>query len=357
MLKVKKNIYERLFPLLILGLLLFTAGSIIFSVSIGQANIPLNESYRILLYKLTGIELGKVSQSASSYITIVWLLRFPRAIAAFLIGMGLALCGSIMQASVQNPLADPYILGISSGATLGATFAILVGFNSIPILSQAGVSMGAFAGALFASLLVLAIANIGGRITSSKLILSGMVVNAMFSAFSSIIVYFSNNSQGLKNVTFWIMGSMASVKWGDIPLLSIVVLAAALFFFTQGRTMNTMLMGDETATTLGINLGFYRKLYLTISALLTGIIVAQCGMIGFVGLIIPHITRSLVGSNHKKLLPLAVLTGGLFMIWTDLIARSMISGTEIPVGIITSAIGAPVFMYLLLKKNYEFGGN
>lgn len=354
---VYKKIQERLFPLLVLLLLLIIVFSIIVSVSIGQANIPLGESYRILLYKLTGIELGGVSQSTSSFITIVWLLRFPRAIAAFLIGMGLALCGSIMQASVQNPLADPYILGISSGATLGATFAILVGFHSIPMFSQVGVSMGAFVGALAASALVLAIANIGGRITSSKLILSGMVVDAMFSAFSSIIVYFSNNSQGLKNVTFWIMGSLASIKWDDIPLLAVVVFAAVLFFFTQGRVMNTMLMGDETATTLGINLGSYRKLYLTISSLLTGVLVAQCGMIGFVGLIIPHITRSLVGSNHKKLLPLAVLLGGLFMIWTDLIARSLIDGTEIPVGIITSAIGAPVFMYLLLKRNYEFGGN
>lgn len=330
-----------------------TLVSLVLSVSWGQASIPVDDAYRILVTKLTGWDWG--DPAAPSSTTIVWLLRFPRALAAVLIGMGLALCGTVMQASVQNPLADPYILGISSGATLGATVALLVGFGTLPWLAGAGVSAGAFGGALVASLLVLALANVGGRVTSSRLILSGMVVNAMFSAFSSMIIYFASTSQGLKNVTFWIMGSLASVKWGDLPLLS-TVLVALLFFLTQGRTMNTMLTGDETATTLGINLGTYRRLYLAIAALLTGIIVSQCGMIGFVGLIIPHIARSLVGANHKRLLPLSVLLGGLFMLWTDLLARSMLSGTEIPVGIITSAIGAPVFLYLLMRRNYAFGG-
>lgn len=343
-------------PLILCILLIVMAITIIVAISVGQVKVPIDQTFKILIYKILGIQMNGLNIESNLYLNVVWLIRLPRILTACCIGMGLAVCGTIMQASVQNPLADPYILGVSSGATLGATFIILIGISSLPIIGQVGIAFGAFTGALIASILVLMFANIGGRSTSTKLVLSGTVIDSMFSSFSSMIIYFSNNSQGVQSVTFWIMGSVARSTWSTLPLLAFIVTGSVAFFCTQFRTLNVMLMGDEQATTLGINLSFYRKLYLALTALITGIMVANCGMIGFVGLIIPHITRALVGSDHKKLLPIAVLFGGIFMILTDLIARILINGVEIPVGIITAAFGAPVFLYMLVKKDYGFGG-
>jgi len=345
------------FALLIAALIMITLISVGIAVSIGQVRIPLAESYRILLYKLTGFQWGTTPIEAGSFTDIIWQIRFPRVLMAMFIGAGLALCGAVMQAAVQNPLADPYILGISSGASLGATFAILIGFGAIGWLGQTGVAFWAFAGAMGASLLVLTLAGIRGKMTSVKLVLAGMVINALCSAFSNFIIYFANNAEGIKTVTFWTMGSLASSGWNKLPLVGIVVLVAILFFLLQSRVLNTMLLGDEAAVTLGINLSVYRRVYMLLTALVTGVMVASCGMIGFVGLIIPHIVRGLVGSDHRKVMPVSVLFGAIFLIWTDVIARSLISSVELPIGIITAMIGAPMFMYMLVKKGYGFGGN
>lgn len=345
------------FALLIAVLIMITVISVGIAVSIGQVHIPLAESYRILLYKLTGFQWGTTPIEAGSFTDIIWQIRFPRVLMAMFIGAGLALCGAVMQAAVQNPLADPYILGISSGASLGATFAILIGFGAIGWLGQTGVAFWAFAGAMGASLLVLTLAGIRGKMTSVKLVLAGMVINALCSAFSNFIIYFANNAEGIKTVTFWTMGSLASSGWNKLPLVGIVVLVAILFFLLQSRVLNTMLLGDEAAVTLGINLSVYRRVYMLLTALVTGVMVASCGMIGFVGLIIPHIVRGLVGSDHRKVMPVSVLFGAIFLIWTDVIARSLISSVELPIGIITAMIGAPMFMYMLVKKGYGFGGN
>lgn len=345
------------FAILIAALIMITIISVGIAVSIGQVRIPLAESYRILLTKLTGFQWGATPIEAGSFTDIIWQIRFPRVLMAMFIGAGLALCGAVMQAAVQNPLADPYILGISSGASLGATFAILIGFGAIGWLGQTGVAFWAFAGAMGASLLVLTLAGIRGKMTSVKLVLAGMVINALCSAFSNFIIYFANNAEGIKTVTFWTMGSLAASGWNKLPLVGIVVLVAILFFLLQSRVLNTMLLGDEAAVTLGINLSVYRRLYMLLTALVTGVMVASCGMIGFVGLIIPHIVRGLVGSDHRKVMPVSVLFGAIFLIWTDVIARSLISSVELPIGIITAMIGAPMFMYMLVKKGYGFGGN
>ncbi|MET3940600.1 iron complex transport system permease protein [Paenibacillus sp. PvP094] len=344
------------FALLLAALVVFMLVSVGIAVSIGQVHIPLAESYRILLYKITGFQLGAAPIESGSFTDIIWQIRFPRVLMAMFIGAGLALCGAVMQAAVQNPLADPYILGISSGASLGATFAILIGFGSISWLGQTGVAFWAFAGAMGASLLVLTLAGIRGKMTSVKLVLAGMVINALCSAFSNFIIYFANNAEGIRTVTFWTMGSLAASGWNKLPLISIVVLVAILFFLLQSRVLNTMLLGDEAAVTLGINLSVYRRLYMLLTALVTGVMVSSCGMIGFVGLIIPHIVRGMVGSDHRKVMPVSVLFGAIFLIWTDVIARSLISSVELPIGIITAMIGAPMFMYMLVKKGYGFGG-
>ncbi|MFC4305394.1 FecCD family ABC transporter permease [Cohnella boryungensis] len=327
------------------------------AVSLGQVDVPLADSYRILLYKLSGIQIGDMSDIlAGQHLNIIWNIRFPRVILALLIGAGLSLCGTVMQAAVQNPLADPYILGVSSGASLGATFSIMIGFGTMGFLGQTGVAFWAFAGAFGASMLVLALAGIGGKMSSVKLVLSGMVINALCTAFANFIIYFANNTEGIRSVTFWTMGSLAAAKWDRLPLVAIIVLAAALLFLFQSRILNTMLLGDETAVTLGINLNLYRRIYLLFTAVITGVMVASCGMIGFVGLIIPHLVRGIVGSDHRRLMPTSILIGGIFLVWTDVLARIAIPKVELPIGIITALIGAPMFMYMLIKKGYNFGG-
>ena len=329
---------------------------ILVSASIGQVEIPLDQTEKILVERIFHIKLAGFDEIPSAYFNVVWMIRFPRALIAAAVGIGLSLCGIVMQAAVENPLADPYILGISSGATLGATFALMVGVGLLSLIGQASVSVCAFAGALLASFLVLFFANIGGHATGAKLVLSGTVINSMFSAFSNMMIYFANNAQALQNITFWIMGSTASATWSKVPSILTVVALTAVFFLTQSHTLNLMLMGEEAATTLGINLTFWRRIYLIIASLITGILVSGCGMIGFVGLVIPHIARAIFGANHRVLTPYTILFGGIFMVITDLLSRSLINGSELPVGIITAALGAPVFLYMLLKKDYGFGG-
>lgn len=341
-------------------LLLFTV-LIIFSVGIGvavgQVAVPLKESFQILLKNLSGGMIDNLpGGSSDSFENIIWQIRFPRVLLAMLTGMGLSLAGAVMQTTVQNPLADPYILGISSGASLGATFAIMIGFGGASILSQFGLSFWAFLGAVTAALLVLLLSNATGQMNSIKLILSGMVLNALFTAFSNFIIYIANDAEGIRSVTFWMMGSLVGASWSKLPLIATVVLVCLLFFLTQIRTLNLMLLGDESDITLGVNLKFYRKLYLVITSVLTGVIVANTGMIGFVGLIIPHIVRGIVGSNHRYFLPLSVFSGSLLMVWCDILSRIILPTVELPIGILTSLIGAPLFIYIFVKKGYEFGG-
>jgi iron complex transport system permease protein len=341
------------FAVLLPALLLISA---VISLSLGQVRIPFSLTCRVVWYQMTGMVIGNSDKlTVGSFMHIIWHIRFPRVLTAVLVGAGLSLCGTLMQASVKNPLADPYILGISSGASLGATFTILIGFGAAGLPSQISVAAGAFTGAFGASLAVLTLAGIGGKLSSVKLVLAGMVINALCNAFSNFIIYFANNAEGIKTVTFWTMGSLASAKWEKLPLLSVLIIPAIIFGFSQFRVLNALLLGDEAALTLGINITACRRLYMVSSSLITGIMVAYCGMIGFVGLIVPHIVRSIVGSDHRRLLPCAVATGSLFLLWADLIARIVLAGTEIPIGIITALIGAPVFVTMLVKKGYGFG--
>lgn len=351
-----RGIIGRFYYPFILLLFFLIAVSAVYSVSIGQVHIPLRHSMNILLHVLTNGRLGTLDGIGDSYFNIIYQIRMPRVIFALLIGMGLSLCGTVMQAVVQNPLADPYIIGISSGASLGATVAILFGFGSVAFLANFGVAFGAFVGAVATSAAVLLLSSIGGKATSVKLVLSGVVVGAFCSSLSSLVIYFSNNAEGIKAVTFWTMGSLAPSSWDKIPILAIVVLVGCVIFLFQHRVLNTMLLGDESAITLGINLSAFRKIYMILAALITGTMVAAAGTIGFVGLIVPHICRGLFGANHKRLVPVSLLSGGLFLIWADILSRILVPDVDLPIGIITSVIGSPLFIYMIVKKGYNFGG-
>ena len=338
--------------LLILAVLLVLA--LFWALSIGTVKLPLEEIYAAVLDQFTsGRSIEATGQGPVH--DIVWLLRLPRLILAALVGAGLASCGVIMQAIVKNPLADPYILGISSGASLGATSAILLGIGAA--LGPNFVGIAAFIGAFVISLAVLFISNLGGRSNSMKLLLAGMALSAVCGAFSSFIVYFANNKEGMQTIAYWMMGSLAGAQWGELAVIAPIIVASILFFWTQSRVLNLMLLGDESAITMGTDLHAYRQWYLLISSLIVGFAVYSAGMIGFVGLIVPHVIRMFTGPDHKRLLPVAALVGAIFLVVADGLCRVIIPHTELPIGILISMIGAPSFIYLMIKKTYGFGGS
>ena len=334
--------------------------SILIAVTIGAVKVSLSDVYRIVLYQLTHIRIGeeKFLTSGTMY-EIVWNLRMPRVLMGALIGVLLSTCGVVMQATVQNPLADPYILGISSGASLGATFSIMIGASAVftGALATMGTAFWAFFGALGPMALVMLLAHMGsGRLTSAKLVLAGCVVGSLCGAFTNMMVYVGKDAENMKTVTYWLLGSMVSARWPRLLLPGIVTAVGLLFFLTQLRTLNTLLLGDEAAITLGVDLSKRRRIYMILTSLLSAIAVCTCGIVGFVGLMIPHIVRGFAGSDHRFLLPLAALSGGIFLVWADVVARILIPNTEIPLGVITSAIGAPIFVYMMVRRSYGFGG-
>lgn len=336
------------------GLVVLLIAVLFWAMSIGTVKLPMAAIYNTVMEQLAsgqpieGENYGPVHD-------IIWLLRLPRLVLAALVGMGLSVCGVIMQAVVKNPLADPYILGISSGASLGATAAILLGVGVS--LGENFVGIAAFIGALAMSLGVLFISNLGGRSNSVKLLLGGMALSAVCGAFSSFIVYFANNKEGMQTIAYWMMGSFAGAKWETLAVIAPIVILAVLFFWSQSRMLNLMLLGDESALTLGTDLHIYRQIYLLVSALIVGFVVYSAGMVGFVGLVVPHVIRMLVGTDHKKLIPVSALTGAVFLVIADGLCRIIIPRTELPIGILISLIGAPCFVYLMIKKTYGFGGN
>lgn len=334
----------------LLGLLVF---SVLAAITFGNADISIKDVYSVIIYEMFHVKgLEKFGEGAVH--DVVWLIRFPRVLLAAAVGMGLAVCGVIMQAIVKNPLADPYVLGISSGASLGATIGIVLGIGTIFGGNFVGVL--AFIGALTTSFLVMAIANVGGRANAGKLILAGMAINTVCSAFSSFILYLDTSKTASAEVVQWTMGNLANTKWSEIQVIFPVILAGTLIFWTQFRSLNLMLLGDDTAVTLGTDLHRTRICYLILSSVMMGFAVYACGTIGFVGLVIPHIVRMFYGTDHKKLIPLSALVGAVFLVWADVACRIVLENSELPVGIFTSLIGGPCFIYLMVKRSYGFGG-
>lgn len=335
-------------------LLMLLALAMLWALTIGTVKIPVEQIYTAIINQLqSGTPIDAMGKGPVH--DIIWLLRLPRLVLAAAVGTGLASCGVIMQAIVKNPLADPYILGISSGASLGATAAILLGVGVS--LGENFIGIAAFIGAFAISLAVLFISNMGGRSNSIKLLLAGMALSAVCSAFSSFIVYFANNKDGMQTIAYWMMGSFAGAKWENLAIIIPLIIVAVLFFWSQSRILNLMLLGDESALTLGTDLHIYRQVYLLISSLIVGFVVYAAGTVGFVGLIVPHVVRMLVGTDHKKLVPVAALVGAVFLVVADGLCRIIIPRTELPIGILISLIGAPCFVYLMIKKTYGFGGN
>ena len=332
-------------PPALAALLVLTA---VFAVSAGSVSIPAGDTLAIITAKL----MGSVPAADPAVTDIIWSLRVPRVLLAMTAGAGLALAGVVMQASVQNPLAEPFILGIASGASVGATLAILIGSAAIPF----GVPGCAFVGAILATLAVLILAGMHRRVSTVKLVLAGAAISALCIAVTNFIVYMAADAEGMQSAAFWTMGSLADAKWRSLFLPALVVSTLAVYFLSQLRTLDVLLLGEELATTLGIDASAKRRRYMALLALLTGVLVATCGIIGFVGLVVPHLVRAFTGASHRRLLPAALLIGAIFLIVADLIARTLLPSGDLPIGIITALIGAPLFMKLLFGSGGNFGG-
>ena len=333
-------------------LLVVLVGSVLFAVTVGSADLTVRQVYEVILFEW--FHIGDPATLAQGAVhDIVWYIRLPRIVLGVAVGMGLATVGVVMQAVVQNPLADPYILGISSGASLGATAAILLGIGAF---GSNSVGVCAFLGALGVSFAVIGLSHLGGRATPVKLVLAGVALSSVCSAISNFIVYVADDPGRFMTVTFWLMGSLAGAEWESNGVIVLVVLLAIAFFLTQSRTLNLMLLGDDT---IRISINFlrrYRQVYLVMASLVVGFVVYASGVIGFVGLMIPHVIRVLFGVDHRKLLPLSALAGGIFLVWADVVARTILPNAELPIGILISIVGAPAFVLLLVKKTYQFGG-
>jgi iron complex transport system permease protein len=274
---------------------------------------------------------------------IIFQIRLPRTFMALLVGSGLAVAGVAMQALFKNPLADPYVLGASSGAGFGAALIISLG-----VVSAIFVPLAAFAGAIIASFTVYALSMIGPRSSVSLLLLSGIALSTFFSALISYLMFVAGSN--LQELVFWLMGGLWASTWQYVEITFPVVLVGTIILYAYARDLNLMLSGEESAQHLGVAVENLKRILLVTVSFIVGVAVAFCGIIGFVGLIVPHVVRTFTGPDHKALIPASALFGGILLIWADIIARSAIPGTEVPVGIITALLGAPFFMYLVRSK-------
>ncbi len=336
----------------ILILVILSLFSVIAGVGLGPVKIEFATVWKIIISKIFKFEISDIAKNT---VKIVWDLRLPRVIMGFIVGGGLALSGVAIQSFTKNPLSEPYILGVSSGASAGAVLVVLNG-ALVSALGSFALPIGAFIGAIVALLSVYNIAKTREGILPIRLILVGIAVSSMFMALTNFMVFNAKTDSGVRNATFWMMGSLAGIKWKYIIIPLANLLISFIVFMILSRAMNTMLLGENTAIVLGMNVKLARKIIVTMSALLAGSIVAVSGSIGFVGLIVPHIVRGLIGSDHKYVIPSSVLIGGIFIVFSDVAARLLVAPQELPIGIVTALLGAPYFVYLVRKNKYSFGG-
>lgn len=285
--------------------------------------------------------------------TIVWRLRLPRVLLAGAVGGGLSVIGVAMQTLVRNPLAEPYILGISGGAAAGASLFYL-GF--LPPLISRSVSMplAAFAGGLLAISIVYMVARSGSTLSVARLLLAGVAMAAMMGAVTALVTFASPEPDKLRAVLFWLQGSLSGARWGMVAMPAIASGIGLVVLLALSRPLDAMLLGEEPAFSLGIPTESLKRILIGLAALVTGALVATSGAIGFVGLIVPHVVRYFTGVTHRRLVPTSFFLGAVFMIWADIVARSLLPAQELPVGAITALCGVPFFLILLRRRQYRF---
>ncbi|WP_309134806.1 putative F420-0 ABC transporter permease subunit [Cellulomonas sp.] len=312
--------------------------SVLVTVTIGPADLSVAEVARSVAGHL-GLPVADVARLHDA---IVWDLRLPRVLTAAAVGAGLAVAGAVMQSLTRNPLADPYLLGLSSGASLGAVAVLVLG---VAVL----LPVAAFAGALAALVATLALARTSGTLTPARAVLAGLAVSQLAAAGTSFVIFWTATGDSYREILSWLMGSLAGATWTSVAISGLALLLVGTVLVAAATRLDAFAFGDTSAAALGIDVDRTRWSLMTLVALLTGAMVAVSGAIGFVGLVLPHAVSVVTGPAHRRLLPVAAVTGAVFLVWADTLARTVFDPRELPVGIVTALIGVPVFAVLLRR--------
>lgn len=310
----------------------------------GAASVSIGDASRVLLNKLFHLPVD-ISDISKGSITIIWNVRVPRIILGFIAGAALAASGAGYQGIFKNPMADPFVLGVSSGAALGAAIGIILNFQA-GIAGFTGTTILAFLGAFLTIGTVYGISRVGKKVPVATLLLSGVAISSTLSSVMSLLMMI--NKQSMDQIMFWTMGSLNGKGWNQIVTVLPWVMLGLILLYVNARELDIMLLGEDTATQLGVNVEGLKRKILIASSLITAAVISVTGIIGFVGLVVPHVVRIFTGPKHQRLIPVALLFGGTFLIICDTAARTL-STAEIPVGIITAICGGPFFLYLLRK--------
>jgi iron complex transport system permease protein len=304
----------------------------------------------LLVAMVAGCLVGAVDFDRGEILNspIFWQLRLPRVLLSVVVGAVLSVCGAAYQSIFRNPLTDPYVLGISSGASLGAAVAILLGLQTFLL----GVGACALATGILTILIIYRIASIGNRMHATTLLLTGVCLTFLISAVISFLMVLHQDK--MDSIIFWTMGSFASASWVDVAFVAPVVVAGTAVVVYYGRDLNLLLAGSETAKSLGVEVEKVKKRLLLVTTLMVAFCVSTCGVIGFVGLVVPHCIRLVAGPDNRRVVPLAVLVGGTFLLLCDTLARTLMIPAELPVGCLTALVGAPLFIYLLYKNKKTY---
>jgi iron complex transport system permease protein len=325
----------------VLGVLLLAAA--LASLSMGPVSIPVSHVASIILEPIN-LDFATYMRTEE---LVIEQLRLPRIIVGALVGMALGVAGATMQGLFRNPMADPGIIGVSAGGALGAVVAIALGISG---MFYQALSLFAFLGAMTAAFLVYGIATVGGRFSMSTLLLSGVAVSAFFGAIVSAIMVMVPSNEALREILFWLTGGLDSRSWEHVRLAGPPILGGAAVIVVLARDLNLLMLGDDEAKSMGVRVGLIRPGLLAAASLITGVAVAVSGTIAFVGLVVPHMLRLVVGPDHRVLIPLSAIGGALFMVIADTIARTVVQPVEFRVGIITAFVGAPFFIFLLIRN-------
>ena len=335
---------RRVYPVAMGAGLIVLILSISIAISVGAVPIPLGTVWGVLLNKI--MPEAVFADWSAGRAAIVWDIRFPRALLACLVGAGLAMVGASLQAVTRNPLADPHLLGISAGGAFGAILALL---HTGMFLGLLTVPLFAFFGALGATLLVLAVSQFAAATSADRLILAGVAVSFIVMSLANVLI-FLGDPRATHTVVFWMLGGLGLAQWSQLAYPLVVLVVCGAYLRLNAGNLNAMTIGDETASTLGIPVALFRLSVFVIGAMITGVMVAFSGIIGFVGLMIPHIVRLLVGGDYNRVLPASALLGAIFVVWADIIARKIMAPDDMPIGIVTGLIGGVFFIWLLRKR-------
>jgi len=312
--------------------------AIICSLSIGAVHLP--------FFKLLSLNLTESEQA------ILFTIRLPRVLLAAIVGAALAVSGAVMQGLFRNPLADPGLIGIASGAALAVAIVIVLAGSFVSALGLYGLSIAAFLGGVVTCTMIFKFAKLSGGFSVTYMLLAGIAINALAGAGTSFLAYLSNDEQ-LRTLTFWTMGSVGRALWPAV-IVAVTIIAPTIFVLNRyARALDILLLGEHEAQNLGVNTEQLKRIVMICTALCVGSAVALTGIIGFVGLIVPHLIRLMIGPDHRRLIPTSAILGALVLTCADLLARTLLSPAEIPVGILTSLLGGPFFLWLLVKQYHE----